>query len=221
MEDDGDDDTSALSAVRWLPIASDECSTMKEAIKAIRAVAPGKWKWAKCPGNGVTQAYFVCNAHVGCGYVVRASSCDSGFILHAKGQHSTEVNNYKRKNSSLTFEEEAGLRLALDVGGRPGGLLASWTKEAMQEKEKDGLDPLDYTHDEGGMEGARRSRCRRQVVGHACDTHMIHVFRRIHLSEIMYSAPSSGYSVSSMYLRCIQYVSYLSESDTCIRCVFR
>jgi hypothetical protein len=46
-----------------------------------------------------------------------------------RGDHSTEVNLYARKNSACTFDEQARLQFGLDSGGKPGGIHSAMTKK--------------------------------------------------------------------------------------------
>lgn len=140
----------------WLPVVGSlEYDTMAEAIEALKSIGDGKWKWHKPSGNGKRHAYFVCNAHKKCGFLRRAVRMDGMFILHECGEHGEEVNLFQRKNSALTFAQDADLRKAMDMGARPGKVMVSWTKEKSAELKKAGLNPLDHKKEGGGLIGAQ------------------------------------------------------------------
>ena len=131
-------------------------ATMKEGQNAAKVYNGGHYKWASKPGNGIRNANFQCNDHKGCGHHIRVVAVNSSFEIQQKGEHSTEVNNKARKNSTLTFAEDNKLREAVDQGARPGGVLVSMTKTKMLELRSEGKDPVQFKRPEGGLEGTKK-----------------------------------------------------------------
>ena len=127
--------------------------TLKDALKAIRAMEPGKWKWNNISGNCKTNAQLRCNAHVDCGFVMKAQQEMDGFRLYEKGQHGESPNLKRRKNSVFTFDEEEQARLALNMGGRPGKLHVALTLKELERLKEAGEDVEKAKEDEGGLAG--------------------------------------------------------------------
>ena len=147
----------------WVPSGLAEAATMTEAKALVHRQEGGKWKWAKPSGDCVRTAYFQCNAHVDCPRVMRITKDGAGlFNIWVKGEHGEEVNLKRRKNSTLTFDEEAALRVAIDAGVRPGAFVVAKTKERLTELKYAGEDPVAHKRPEGGLEGehTRRSNAR-------------------------------------------------------------
>ena len=86
---------------------------------------------------------------------MRVAAVDGAFYIQFKGEHAAEVNTRARKNSPLTFDEEAKLKLGLDQGAKPAGVLVSLTVEAKGKLQEQGLDPLQHKRTAGGLEGVR------------------------------------------------------------------
>ena len=82
---------------------------MKLALKFARTTEDGKWKWAKSPGNGVRNAYLQCNAHKDCGRMLQVKKVDGLFCISYRGEHSIIPTFGKRKNSILSWEDDAAL----------------------------------------------------------------------------------------------------------------
>ena len=138
------------SSAKCIPV-----TCMKEGRILAKKEPPGKWKWAPCPGDGRRFSVFMCNAHKECPYRMRVAAVDGAFYIQFKGEHAAEVNARARKNSPLTFDEEAKLKLGLDQGAKPGGVLVSLTVEAKDKLQEQGLDPLQRKRTAGGLEGVR------------------------------------------------------------------
>ena len=136
-------------------------ANMKLAREAIKKLPGGVWVWADNPGDGKRFAVFRCNMHLNCPKLVRAAKCDNEFILQEKGEHAEELNQYKRKNSALTLEQERILKVAADSGGKPAGVLVSLSKTKMKEMRAAGLNPLDKKHkrEDGGLIGTLHRVC--------------------------------------------------------------
>ena len=78
----------------------------------------------------------------------------NGFFLLTKHQeHTVEVKQYKRKNSILTYDEQAALKQGLDGGTKPGGVHLARTLKEMTELEEKGENPLLHKKAGGGLEG--------------------------------------------------------------------
>lgn len=141
----------------WTPV--DTASTMEEAKNKIKASELGKWKWFRVtPGDGIRMACFQCNAHLDCGRLMKAVVLDENYSLQVTGQHSAEMKEYKRVNSTLTYEQEASLTSAMNAGGRPAAVRVSMTKTKLEElcKAPGGpQDPLEHKIPEGGLDGTR------------------------------------------------------------------
>ena len=144
-----------MDADSWMLCGIAPSATMAEAKAVAHRQEDGKWKWAKPPGDGVRTVYLMCNAHVGCLRMQRISKDGAGlFNIWAKGNHGEEINLKRRKNSLLTFDEEAALRTAMDSGVRPGAFVVAQTKERLTTIKDAGEDPLAYKKPEGGLEGS-------------------------------------------------------------------
>ena len=81
--------------------------------------------------------------------------------------HSLEPCFKKRSNSTLTRDMEHRVRELMDQGGRSAGLRVALTNTAAGQLRKDGLDPMDYKADEGGLIGAL-SKPEYTRIRHAC-----------------------------------------------------
>ena len=127
--------------------------TIKEGIQALKTQEGGRWKWAKSPGDGVTRAVFQCNAHLGCSRLLKCSQVEAGFALFGKGAHTSSPNPKKRKNSTLTYDDEEKLKSCLDSGSRPGGVYVAMLKNKAEELRAEGKDPTQHKRAEGGLEG--------------------------------------------------------------------
>jgi hypothetical protein len=151
--DDGDE--SAHRADVWAESALGLHETMKGAIAAGKAAEGGKWKWAVPPGNGSSNAYFVCNTHIDCGRRFRASGSPGNFKVSFKGEHSQKgLTKGKRSNSTLSWEADEKLRDAADMGSRPSQLRVTMLKEKSEQLKEAGEDPLAHKAPVGGLEGA-------------------------------------------------------------------
>ena len=138
----------------WQLVEHEPLETMEEARAAADKLPPGRWKWAKSPGNGFSTAYRQCNHHVDCPCVVRiVQKKGSGFHLFIKGEHSSEVFTKKRKNSSLTLEESELVRTSVDMGNSPAEQLVALTKKELRRLKEEGEDVEEARLEEGGLAG--------------------------------------------------------------------
>ena len=103
----------------------------------------------------MTQSRFCCNAHTGCKRLLRVYLNDGKYTIQGSGEHGLEPNLKKRKNSTLSFEEEARVRESMDQGGRSAGLRVAMTTSKARELKEAGLIPEDYKNEEGGLTGSR------------------------------------------------------------------
>ena len=128
---------------------------MAEAKKMKATLEGGKWKWARPPGNGFSTAYFVCSGHTDCKrlLVIRLAS-DGKFYIYLKGEHASEPSFGKRKNSTLSWADDAKLRVGVDQGATPAAMRVSMTNEQLLELKDQGEDPMQHKNDEGGLQGA-------------------------------------------------------------------
>ena len=60
---------------------------------------------------------------------------------------------YKRKNSSLTFTDEATLVASMELGGRPASVRVALTKVESKRLLEAGEDELQHKRPEGGLKG--------------------------------------------------------------------
>ena len=191
-------------AAGWMLVEHEPLQSMSEARKAADELAPGRWKWAKPSGDCKNQAYRQCNAHVDCPLIVGIKKQGSHFWLYTKGKHGTEVNLKKRKNSSLTFEEEEFVRASLDMGNAPAEQLVALTKKKIRSLKDDGEDVEAVKNAEGGLQG---EKCECEGHRHAwihvsCmypnpRGHKIHVFHTYPVREhIRYTYPKCIPNVS-------------------------
>ena len=147
---------------------------MKDAQKLAKVEPPGKWKWAASPGDGRRFSVFACNAHIKCPLVMSVAAVGDSYYLQFKGEHAVEENTRARKNSAMTFAEEATLKQGANMGAKPAQVLVSLTVDKKEQLQREGKDPLQHKRKEGGLEGARESRITsvlgmyQDVSGHAC-----------------------------------------------------
>ena len=149
----------AKQSPQWTPMDVPPAATIKDGIAVANGQGEGKWKWAKPSGNCVENAYRQCNAHVDCKHVIRIAEVKGvGFCLYTNGmEHAAEATTKKRKNSILTWKDDAHLRKSMDEGATPGAMLVSMTKAKVKELKAQGLDPLMHKNEQGGLEGAHMS----------------------------------------------------------------
>ena len=110
-------------------------------------------KFKTVPGGGVTRAYFRCNMHKECEFRMCVVKKDGVFRLQQQGEHGTEIEHLKRKNSALTYDQEAAVAQAVECGVRPAAILASFTSSRVSELQEAGEDVMDHKNDQGGLEG--------------------------------------------------------------------
>ena len=139
----------------WLPIVgTPEYATMQLGVLAAKDQLGGRWKWPKSTGDGKANYVLMCNAHVDCEYKVRIHRIgEEKYVLQTKGEHTEEVNEYRRANSILKYETELELRRDLDKGVKAAGFYCSSLKRAAEALKGQGKDPLDYKLESGGLEG--------------------------------------------------------------------
>ena len=90
------DDGAPTPRDKWVPVGSEQFSTMAEGKDNLKMMESGKWKWDKSPGDGRTQSRFRCNAHVDCDRVLRVHSVRGFFIIEGKGEHAPDPNLKRR-----------------------------------------------------------------------------------------------------------------------------
>ena len=138
----------------WTGVDTAPLATIEAAKDAAKQLPPYKWKWhRKAPGDGVSRAVMVCNAHKGCTRMVMVKKMHDGFRIFEKGEHTSEINNKPRTNSTLTFDALDALKVGMSQGARPSGILVSLTLKREQELKTEGKDPLQHKKDKGGLEG--------------------------------------------------------------------
>ena len=101
----------------WMPLGAPEFGTMAEAKKHLQNMEASKWKWARPPGDGKTQARFCCTTHVDCERLLRVKLDGFMYILEGLGEHSLVPTLKKRSNSTLTLDMEKRVRESMDQGG--------------------------------------------------------------------------------------------------------
>ena len=130
-------------SAEWQVYKSVPAGDLKEAVKIAKLEGDGRWKWAASPGNGRNYSVLQCNAHVDCPVLLMVKKRLNGFFLLTKHQeHTAEKEQYKRKNSCITYDEEDALKLGLDGGTKPGGVHLARTLKEMRELEEKGENPL-------------------------------------------------------------------------------
>lgn len=137
----------------WTPVGSDSYDSMTDGRAALKKLEGGLWKWSTTPGNGFTSSRFMCNKHKKCKRELKCQLCQGKYIILGKGEHEEEINDKKRKNSTLTIQEESRVRESMDQGGRPAGLLVAMHNTKARELRAEGEDPLDHKDDNGGLLG--------------------------------------------------------------------
>ena len=135
----------------WLSKLPEPCPHYFRSTKPRATPGPLLWKFRTSPGNGVTNRYFVCNAHKYCGRLLKVGKKDGMFCIFLDGKHSAEPSFGKRKNSTLSWDDDDRLKRAVDQGATPGGVHVSLSKAKVMELQQDGLDPLEYKNDQGGF----------------------------------------------------------------------
>ena len=103
--------------------------------------------WKTVPGSHKHLKKYVCNAHANCAYQAALKRDMSGnwFVTADRDVlHSETVNEKRRSNSALTFEQEKLARLAVDhFHGTPGSM----------QRAAQGQSPNGKRKAEGGQEG--------------------------------------------------------------------
>ena len=131
----------------WLPIEGATFTSMKDGVDALKQMLPGKWKWAKPSGNCISNAVMQCNAHMLCKHFRSVRRTAIGcFQIFEKGKHTAEPTLKRRKNSILNWEDDAKLRSAIQMGGKPGAVLVELTASASKKLKAAGEDPLSKKH---------------------------------------------------------------------------
>ena len=111
------------------------------------------WKADRAsPGNGVTRAGFICNAHVHCQFRARVVRKGGAFEVQTVGTHSVEENEKKRSNSALTKDQERAARWGMSTGSKPAANLSALTTLVLDEALAVGATP--EKREDGGLEGA-------------------------------------------------------------------
>ena len=105
----------------------------------------------------MTRTVFQCNALWGarasCEVIFKCAQVDDGFALFGKGEHNSSPNLKKRKDSTLSYDNEEKLRSCLDSGSCPGGVYVTMSKKKTEELRAEGKDPNEHQRPEGGLEG--------------------------------------------------------------------
>ena len=157
----------------------------------------GQWRThARCPGDGKIRVQFQCNAHEDCTKLLRVQKVGNEFILQEKFTHCGAPKLKKRKNSTLTFVEEAALKVHTDSGGAPAKLLVGLTKGESERLKQAGENPLAPEHKraEGGLNGAQPSIPTYHIV-FVCISSVFEQYQDV-----------SGRSIRPSYLCCIRLV---------------
>ena len=92
-----------------------------------------RWNQAR-PGNGKTSVYMVCRSHEACPVELHLSKIGGDFWVQtlAGVDHTTEkILKGRRSNSAMTDTQYEELRMAVDMGGKPAAVVASWTKSEL------------------------------------------------------------------------------------------
>lgn len=90
----------------------------KEALKAVKRDEFGRYRWSPRPGKPGDRR-FICNEHDGCEHALRIRESSPGVHLvqsHNIIAHSGVPNPKKRKNSTMTWEQEQSARKAVSDG---------------------------------------------------------------------------------------------------------
>jgi hypothetical protein len=165
--------------------------SMEEGRTLLKQQAPGKWKVAPYPGDGRVRYNFQCNAHINCDKWMRVVNIGDSFDIQEKGEHGVDVTVKKRKNSALSWAEEAVVMQGIHQGGRPGAMVVAMTKAVADELRSAGKDPLKEKKPTGGLQGMT------PVLQKACIV-WLHVSRV--LSPCIFACISCSVN---MYLACI------------------
>ena len=118
--------------------------------------SPLKFVWhPTCPGNGVTQARFICRSHKDCPVVVKAVAAGDKYWVQtlAGVPHSNEIEPRHRKNGRLTYAQVEAVRTALDTGAKPAGILSSMTSKELDRCKTANVEATKRPR--GGLTGAR------------------------------------------------------------------
>ena len=145
----------------WSPLevaSISDCLTFSEAMKAVRRAQPEgcRWQFAKPSGNLTRNAYFQCCTHVDCGRRLKLIMFRFGtFVCNVKGEHGTVKNEFMRRNSKLTLQQEAHLVSSTAQGSKPGQIWAHWNQVEAEAAAARGEDPLEAKKVQGdGLRGA-------------------------------------------------------------------
>ena len=147
----------------WSEMSHAPALTLSDAKREIKAMDRGTGgHWKTCtgnPGNGTTTAVMQCNAHLECQYLVRTVRRANGlYAFEQVGTHSDQVNDKKRSNSALTFEQERSASASfLGTGSKPAHVQTALTLVREEELKSLGADPLSEKKAQGGLSGAAAS----------------------------------------------------------------
>ena len=127
------------------------CNTMEECKDFVRGGGLKdekgtslKFKWNRAaPGDGVSIASFCCISHKDCPVVARCKFIGGvGKVeMQPEVKHSTTVATKERKNSDFTAAQRETLRLCVDAGTKPAGMLATLTNNELKRCKAEGVQP--------------------------------------------------------------------------------
>lgn len=149
------EDTTGVLMWQSLGDAVDSCKEAKAAAKKLDLGTAGKWRVDRaCPGDGVARAQLQCNAHDDCPFRLIIRRRNGEWCVMSTGQHGTQVREKARKNSVLTFEEQAQVRTSVKTGAKPAELLAAMTDDMLEDCKGKGITP--EKRDGGGLKGGQQ-----------------------------------------------------------------
>ena len=148
---------AASTLGKWTVL--DDADSLKEAKTSAKRMdlgTAGKWRVDRsAPGDGVTRAALLCNAHEACMFRMSIKRVAGNWCIMTTGVHSDEVKATRLKDSKLTFDQEAYVRTQLKVGAAPAEVLAAMTDDKLEECKMQGEQAV--KRKEGGLEGVQCS----------------------------------------------------------------
>ena len=115
----------------------------------------GRWRSdRKDHGKAGHRYVLACNAHVDCPFrQLVQKGTDGLFRRFVCGQHAAVLNNFKRKNSVVTQDQEQFMADSINTGSKPAGMRVSMTLKEEARLRKAGEDVTEHKRKDGGLLG--------------------------------------------------------------------
>ena len=164
----------------WL-VTAGPFTTMASARETAESMEGRRWKTNRQnPGDNKRRAGYICNFHKECEREMRVVRRNGEFFIEFKGEHGETLSERKRKNSTLTWDEEGEVAKAITLGNKPGQIRVAMTLAKSNELRQNHMDPLEHKNESGGLIGV-------QTAPHMLIQSHIHIYRCIMSRMCMYA----------------------------------